>query len=111
MNRSQIAGALLLLAATLAIEFVAPPWSHAQIVAPDQNMGSQSERTAPLAEGVIVIPNDEPTTKGLDQGFERPLTVPDRMMDGDHTRLPLRTPDQADAESVRESDARSALGF
>jgi hypothetical protein len=110
MNYARITGAWLLLAALLAIGFLAPAWSDAQIVAPDQSIGPQSEGTAPLTEGVIVIPNDEPTTKALDQGFERPLSVPDRMADGDMSRLQMMAPDQTDA-NVRESDERSALSF
>jgi hypothetical protein len=110
MNYARITGAWLLSAALLAIGFLAPAWSDAQIVTPDQSIGPQSEGTAPLTEGVIVIPNDEPTTKGLDQGFERPLSVPDRMADGDMSRLQMMAPDQTDA-NVRESDERSALSF
>jgi hypothetical protein len=111
MSCARIVGALLFTAALLAIGILAPSWTYAQVVAPDQIIGPQPEGNAPLTEGVIVIPNDEPTTKGLDQGLERPLDVPDRMMDGEETRLPLRTPDQTDAENVRESDEKSAVAF
>ena len=111
MNCARISGVLLFAAALLTIGVLAPSWTQAQVVAPDQSIGPQPEGSAPLTEGVIVIPNDEPTTKGLDQGFERPLNVPDRMMDGEETRLPLRTPDQTEADNVRESDERSAVAF
>ena len=111
MNCARIVGPWLFLVALLAIGFLAPPWSDAQIITPDQSIGPQSEGTGPLTEGVIVVPNDEPTTKGLEQGYERPLNMPDRMTDGDMSRLPLRTPDGMDAESVRESDEKAALSF
>ncbi|HEX2055705.1 MAG TPA: hypothetical protein VHF07_04375 [Nitrospiraceae bacterium] len=113
MSSERIIGAVLALTACLAIGFLAPSWglSEAQIVAPDQMIGPQPEESAPLTEGVIVIPNDEPTTRGLEPGFERPLDVPDRFMEGEETRLPLRTPDQLDADNVRESDEKSALAF
>jgi hypothetical protein len=111
MNRARIVRVLLFTAALLAIVIPAPSWTYAQIVAPDQIIGPQPEGSAPLTEGVIVTPNDDATTKGLDQGLERPLNVPDRMMDGEETRLPLGTPDQTDAENVRESDEKAAVAF
>lgn len=111
MNCRRIVGTFLFLAAALAMGFLSPSWSDAQIIAPDQSIGPQSEGTAPLTEGVIVIPNDELTTKGFDQGFERPLNLPDRMADGDEAHMRLRTPDQTEAENIRESDEKSALSF
>jgi hypothetical protein len=111
MNSARIVGVVLFMAALLAIGLLAPSWTDAQAVAPDQLIGPQPEGTAPLTEGVIVIPSDEPAAKGLDQGFERPLNVPDRMLDGEGTRLQLRTPDQTEADNVRESDEKSALAF
>ena len=103
--------AVLVLVAAVAIGCLAPSWIGAQIIPPEQSLGSESEKTMSLTEGVIVIPTDEPATKELDQGFERPMNAPDTKMDGDSSRLPLRIPDQSDVENARESDERSAVSF
>jgi hypothetical protein len=63
------------------------------------------------AEGVIVIPTEEPATREVEGGFERPMHAPDPPLDGDMGRLPLRTPDQSEVEQARESDERSAMSF
>lgn len=109
-NRVAVKTVLVLLAA-VAIGCVAPSWIGAQIIPPDQSLGSEPEQTMSLTEGVILIPTDEPAAKELDQGFERPMNAPDTKMDGDLSRLPLRTPDQSDVENARESDERSAVSF
>lgn len=113
MNCARIAGTLLFVGAVLAIGLLAPPWSDAQIVSPDRNIGAQSERIDSLTEGAIVIPNDEPTGKDRKQGFERPLNVPDRMEDANGTHLRLRTPDQSGADTAPESESeeRASTSF
>ena len=102
---------LLVLVAAVAIGFAVPSRIGAQIISPDQNVGSQSQQTMSPAEGVIVIPTDEPATGEVGRGFERPMHAPDTQMDGDTGRLQLRTPDQSDVEQARESDERSAMSF
>jgi hypothetical protein len=112
MNVTRAIGALLLTAGFLAAGLLIPAAIQAEVVPPDQMIGPQPEGTAPpSADAVIVIPNDEPAAKGFDQGFERPLKVPDRMADGDGDHVGLRTPDQFDAESIRESDERASTSF
>jgi hypothetical protein len=110
MSSARIAGALLLIGALLAVGLLVPASAQAQMSAPDQMIGPQPEGTA-LTDGVMATPNDEPTAKDREQGFERPLNVPDRMEDADGTHLRLRTPDQTDADNARESDERAATSF
>ena len=102
---------LLVLVAAVAIGFVVPSWIGAQIIPPDQNVGTESEQTISPTEGVIIIPTDEPAMGEVDRGFERPMNAPDIQLDGDTGRLPLRTPDQSDVEQARESDERSGMSF
>jgi hypothetical protein len=102
---------LLVLVAAVAMGFTAPSWTGAQIILLEESVGRESEQTMSPAEGVIVIPTDEPATGEVERGFERPMHVPDTQMDGDMGRLPLRTPDQSDVEQARESDERSAMSF
>jgi len=111
MNGTRAIGALLFTAVFLAAGLVIPASIQAEVVASDHVVGPQPEGTASPTEGLIVIPNDEPTTRGLEPGLEQPLSVPDRtMMDGEETRLPLSTPDQLDAD-IRESDERASTSF
>lgn len=111
MSDIRTLGAVLFTAAFLAAGLLIPASIEAEGVAPDQMIGPQPEDTAPPTEGVIVIPNDEPAAERFDQGFERPLKVPDQMADGDETHLRLGTPDQIDADNVRESDERASMSF
>lgn len=103
--------ALLVLAATAAIGWLAPPWSGAQMIAPEQGTPSEQQKSMSLTEGGTVIPTDEPAAKEFDQGVERPLKAPATTMDGDVSGLLLRTPDQHDVENARESDERSSVSF
>jgi hypothetical protein len=110
MNSARAIGARLFTAVFLAAGLLVATPIHAEVVAPDQVIGPQPEGTGSSMESMIVIPNDEPATRGLEPGFERPLNVPDRMTDGEGTRLPLGTPDQLDAD-IRESDERASTSF
>jgi hypothetical protein len=84
MNSARAIGARLFTAVFLAAGLVVATPIQAEVVAPDQVIGPQPE--------------------------ERPLNVPDRMTDGEGTRLPLGTPDQLDAD-IRESDERASTSF
>ncbi|HJR75583.1 MAG TPA: hypothetical protein VJ805_01380 [Nitrospiraceae bacterium] len=110
MSSARIVGTLLLTGALLMVGLLAPGSTQAQMGAPDQIIGPQSEGTS-LTDGVMATPNDKPTAKDREQGFERPLKVPDRMEEADGTHLRLRTPDQVDAEDIGESDERAATSF
>jgi hypothetical protein len=110
MNGTRVIGAVLYTAVFLAVGLLIPASIQAEVIAPDQMIAPQPDDNASTTESVIVIPNDEPTAKGLEPGFERSLNIPDRMMDGEGARLPLGTPDQLDAD-IRESDERSSTSF
>lgn len=99
---------LLLAVGALGMALVFASGVQAQVIHPDQMVGSPAPHKEALPEGGIM--SDEPTAGDLEKGFDRALTVPEIGSSGTMD-MKLKAPDAADAEQARESDIRSAVSF
>ncbi len=97
---------LLLGALGMALLFASA--GQAQVIHPDQMIGSSAPHMEAPPEGGIT--SDEATAIDLEKGFDRALTVPEGGSPGTMD-MKLKAPDAADAENARESDSRSAVSF
>ena len=99
----------LILAASLGLALLLTSEVQAQVIHPDQMIGSSAPQRETIPEGGVM--SNEPAAGDLEKGFDRPMVMPEfgdsRGMD---TNM-LKTPDATDAENARESDSRSAVSF
>lgn len=100
---------LLLLVGALGMALLFASAVQAQVIHPDQMIGSPaSHKEAPPESG---IKSDEPAAGDLEKGFDRPMMAPETGSSGTMDMKMLNTPDATDAENARESDSRSAVSF
>ncbi len=99
----------LLFAASLGLALLLASAVQAQVIHPDQMIGSPALQKEAIPEGGVT--SNEPAAGDLEKGFDRPMVMPETGSSGGMDTNMLKTPDATDAENARESDSRSAVSF
>ena len=99
----------LLLAASLGITLLLASAVQAQVIHPDQMIGSPAPQKEAIPEGGVT--SNEPAVGDFEKGFDRQMMAPETGSSGDMDTNMLKTPDATDAENARESDSRSAVSY
>ena len=97
----------LLLVGALGMAGVFISAVEAQVIHPDQMIGSPAPQKEAIPEGGVT--SNEPAASDFEKGFDRPMVAPDTGSSGVMDTNMLKTPDATDAENARESDSRSEM--
>jgi hypothetical protein len=100
--------AMFLLAGGVVLGLCAVSAVQAQVIHPDQMIGSPALQEA-IPEGGVL--SNEPAPGDLEKGFDRQMAMPETGPSGGMDTNMLKTPDATDAENARESDSQSAVSF
>jgi len=99
--------AMFLLAGGLVLGLCLAPAVQAQVIHPDQMVGSPAPQKEAIPEGGVT--SNEPAAGDLEKGFDRQMMAPDTGPAGVMDTNMLKTPDATDVENARESDSRSEM--
>lgn len=102
-------GSAGLFAGALGIVVLFAAGVEAQVIHPDQMIGSPSPLIESLPEGGST--SHESAAGDLEKGFDRQMMAPETGSFGGMDTNVLKTPDATDAENARESDSQSAVSF
>lgn len=100
---------MLLLAVWIGLTLLLVSAVQAQVIHPDQMIGSSAPQKEAIPEGGVM--SNEPTAGDLEKGFDRQMVMPEFGASGGMETNLLKTPDAIDAENARESDSQSAVSF
>ncbi len=100
---------MLLLAVSLGVTLLLASALQAQVIHPDQMIGTPAPQENAIPEGGVMF--NEPTAGDLEKGFDRQMVMPESGASGGIDTNLLKTPDATDAENARESDRQSAASF
>ncbi|MEP7152402.1 MAG: hypothetical protein ABI856_11880 [Nitrospira sp.] len=100
---------MLLLAVWIGLTLLLASALQAQVIHPDQMIGSPAPQKEAIPEGGVM--SNEPTAGDLEKGFDRQMVMPEFGASGGMDTNLLKTPDATDAENARESDSQSAVSF
>lgn len=100
---------MLLLTVSLGVPLVLASALQAQVIHPDQMIGTPAPQKEAIQEGGVMF--NEPTAGDLEKGFDRQMVMPESGASGGMDTNLLKTPDAIDAENARESDSQSAVSF
>lgn len=99
----------LLIAVSLGLIVLVASAAQAQVIHPDQMIGSSTPQKEAIPEGGVMS-NEQPAGD-LEKGFDRQMVMPEFGASGGMETNLLKTPDAIDAENARESDSQSAVSF
>jgi hypothetical protein len=108
MRKGEKRESTLLLAASLGALLLASA-VQAQVIHPDQMIGSSAPQKEAIPEGGVM--SNEPATGDLEKAFDRQMVMPESGSSGGMDTNMLKTPDTTDAENARESDSQSSVSF